>query len=210
MSSTRPALAVPLWFGAALMPLVAAQILRLDQTSPLAWLISDYIGRLGALSVLWIIPAARTVAFAPQRLKVGAPEAILWVIALTAVYLIIDRPLSGFIDSLLPGTRLGSYPVSHGWLHTIDITFGLALVAYQEELIFRRCGRLLFCNWLGDGWGMIIATSLLFASYHWWSGIGNMVTAMSFGIGAMLVYRRTGALWPVVASHYLSDLASFG
>src|SRR5262249_13975941 len=173
MSSTRPALAVPLWFGAALMPLVAAQIVRLYQTSAFAWLMSDYSGRLAALCVLWFIPAARTVAFAPQRLKVGVVEMVVWVIGITALYLIIDRPLSGFIDNLLPGTRMGRYPVLHGWLYAIDITFGLALVAYQEELIFRRCGRLAFCNWLGDGWAMIIATSFLFASYHWWTGVGN-------------------------------------
>jgi hypothetical protein len=36
-----------------------------------------------------------------------------------------------------------------------------------------------------------------------------MATATLFGIGAMLLYRRSGVLWPVVVSHYLSDFLAF-
>jgi hypothetical protein len=37
---------------------------------------------------------------------------------------------------------LGGYPELHGWLHIFDAIFGLALVAYTEEIVFRRCARL--------------------------------------------------------------------
>jgi len=128
---------------------------------------------------------------------------------LTGLYLIIDGPIQALIDGVLPGTRFGAYPSSHGVLHSIDMTFGLALVAYQEELVFRRCARAVFGKWLGDGLGMIVATSLLFGAYHWWSGIGNVATAALFGLGSMSLYRRAAVLWPVVLSHYLVDLAGF-
>ena len=55
---------------------------------------------------------------------------------------------------------------------------------------------------------MIIIASMLFASYHWWTGIGSIVTVMLFGILTMLFYRRAGALWPVVMSHYLADVGA--
>jgi uncharacterized protein len=126
----------------------------------------------------------------------GVAEAIAWAIALASVYTIIE-------------TRISAYPASAGFLHVVDITFGLALVAVQEEVYFRRCARAVFGNWLGDGVGMIIATSLLFAGYHWWTGLGNVVTAGLFGVGAMWLYRRAGALWPAVLSHYLADLFAF-
>ena len=136
-------------------------------------------------------------------------QAIAWAIGLASLYTIIDSPLRGFIDATVPGTTIGSYLASHGWLHAVDVTFGLALVAFQEEIYFRRCARAVVRNWLGDGFGMIIATSLLFAAYHWWTGLGNMVTAGLFGIGAMWLYRRAGSIWPVMLAHYLADLIVF-
>ena len=50
---------------------------------------------------------------------------------------------------------------------------------------------------------------MLFAGYHWWTGIGNIISAFLFGIVAVLFYARVGNLWPVVLTHYLCDLAGF-
>ena len=201
--------AIPLWFVVAFAVMVVSQLARLGQTTPAAWLVCDYAGRLGTLAVLWLSPAARAIAFTPQRLNIGLVQAIAWAIGLASLYTIIDSPLRGFIDATVPGTTIGSYLASHGWLHAVDVTFGLALVAFQEEIYFRRCARAVVRNWLGDGFGMIIATSLLFAAYHWWTGLGNMVTAGLFGIGAMWLYRRAGSIWPVMLAHYLADLIVF-
>lgn len=88
----------------------------------------------------------------------------------------------------------------------VDVTFGLALVAYREGLIFRRCGRQVFAAAFGDGWAMIGLTAVLFAAYHWWTGAGNIITALLFGVLAMLFYRRAGALAPVILAHYLCDV----
>ncbi|MGA7612544.1 MAG: CPBP family intramembrane glutamic endopeptidase [Xanthobacteraceae bacterium] len=201
--------AIPLWFVVAFAVMVVSQLARLGQTTPAAWLVCDYAGRLGTLAVLWFSPAARAIAFTPRRLNIGLVQAIAWAIGLASLYTIIDSPLRGFIDATVPGTTIGSYLASHGWLHAVDVTFGLALVAFQEEIYFRRCARAVVRNWLGDGFGMIIATSLLFAAYHWWTGLGNMVTAGLFGIGAMWLYRRAGSIWPVMLAHYLADLIVF-
>src|SRR5712672_1907068 len=46
----------PLWFMAALIPMVASQVVRLQQLDPAAWIAWDYAGRLGALAVLAAIP----------------------------------------------------------------------------------------------------------------------------------------------------------
>jgi len=56
------AVAAPLWFFAALVPMVASQIVRLRQSDPAAWIFWDYAGRLGALAVLGTIAAARNGA----------------------------------------------------------------------------------------------------------------------------------------------------
>ena len=56
---------------------------------------------------------------------------------------------------------------------------------------------------------MIIATSLLFAAYHWWTGLGNMVTAGLFGYRRDVAHRRAGSIRPVMLAHYLADLIVF-
>jgi hypothetical protein len=80
---------------------------------------------------------------------------------------------------------------------------------YTEEVVFRRCAREVFKPYVGDGMLMVLLTSLLFGAYHWWSGVGNILAAVLMGVLFLLFYRRSGALWPVVLSHYLTDVVSF-
>ena len=96
--------AIPLWFVVAFAVMVVSQLARLGQTTPAAWLVCDYAGRLGTLAVLWFSPAARAIAFTPQRLNIGLVQAIAWAIGLASLYTIIDSPLRGFIDATVPGT----------------------------------------------------------------------------------------------------------
>jgi membrane protease YdiL (CAAX protease family) len=203
--------AEPFWFMAALLPMLASQVLRLQQSDPAAWLLCDYAGRVGALLILAAIPAASAAAFRYEELRITGEEVLGWILAIVLAFFIINH-LAGPIASALPSLRLGSYPQLHGWLYGLDLTFGLALVAFQEEIVFRRCARHLFRSlgdrW-GDGWGMILATSLMFGAYHWWTGIPNVISAALFGIAAMLFYRRAGAIWPIMIVHYIMDFIAF-
>jgi hypothetical protein len=42
------------------------------------------------------------------------------------------------ITGLLPSTVVGRYPQPTGWLYWVDSVFGIALVGYSEEVVFRR------------------------------------------------------------------------
>jgi uncharacterized protein len=163
---------VPLWFVAALIPMVLSQIVRLHQSDPTAWILWDYAGRVGAFAVLGAIPSIRTVAFQRNKLQTTYWETAAWIIGIV----LFDHYICGWIrrtvNAALPATVLGGYPELHGWLHLFDAVFGLALVAYSEEIVFRRCARHLFRMYLNDGYTLVIATSLLFGAYHWWTGIG--------------------------------------
>jgi uncharacterized protein len=198
----------PVWLIAALLPMFASQILRLEQYDAAAWIFWDYAGRLGGLAVLAASPVARAVAFRRE-----ARQAPLWEIALwVAGILMLSITLAGWeraINARFPMTVLGVYPRSYGWLHLLDITFGFALVAYSEEIMFRRCARAMFRAWLGDGALMVLVTSLMFGCYHWWAGLGPVVGVSAMGVLFMVFYQRSGALWPVVLAHYLVDLYFF-
>lgn len=83
------------------------------------------------------------------------------------------------------------------------------MVAFNEEIVFRRCALNILQPHLGDGWLLVLATSLLFGFYHWWSGLGLIVDDAVVGALLMIFYQRSGVLWPVVLAHYLIDLYFF-
>ena len=206
LSRSTPA---PAWFLAALLPMVVSQPVRLQQLDPAAWVAWDYAGRIGALAVLVTIPAARLVAFEKFRLAISWWEVALWTFAIV----LADRFLSGFVGTLLGpalvNTRIAAYPVTTGWLHIVDIVFGLLLVAASEELLFRRCARHALQPYLGNGVAMIVASALLFGAYHWWTGIGNIIAVTLIGVMLMAFYVRSKALWPAMLAHYVTNIVAF-
>ena len=202
------AIPAPVWFAAALAPMLASQIIRLPQHD-VELDLWDYAGRLSGLFILASIPSARSVAFGPDKLRMSGWTLTLWIVGIA----LADRyPIDWVrrtISAALPATALGSYPQASGWLHLFDVVFGLALVACSEEIAFRRCARHVFQAYLGDGSLMVVSSSLLFGAYHWWAGAGNIVGAMLTGALLMLFFRRSGALWPVALAHYLIDVIFF-
>jgi membrane protease YdiL (CAAX protease family) len=193
------------WFAAVFLPMVASQLLRLSQKDPAFWLACDYGGRLLALAVLAVHPQARRIAFRRENLTAPLGLVAAWMAGLIFVEVSLLPYLGHAIDRLIPGSKIGLYPETTGILHLVDAVFGLALVAFHEEIVFRRCARAFF----GEGDGLVVKSALLFALYHWWTGLGNMAEAGVFGILAMLAYRRCGGLWPVVVAHYLIDAITF-
>jgi membrane protease YdiL (CAAX protease family) len=136
-------------------------------------------------------------------------EVPVWIVGIV----LADQFVGGWLrrtgNGLLPATVLGSYPEPSGWLFWVDTIFGLALVAFSEEVVFRRAARAAFAPYVGDGWRLVLVTSLVFGAYHWWTGIGNVLEAAFMGVLFMLFLQRSGALWPVVLSHYLTDVVDF-
>ena len=193
------------WFVAALLPMIASQILRLHQHDAAIWLFWDYTGRLCGLAVLAAIPAARAVAFRREVRRLPLWKIASWVAGIVLVCIGLVG-LGRIINATLPMTVLGGYPRPHGWLRLVDLTFGLALVAFSEEIIFRRCARHMLQPNLSDGSLLVLVTSLLFGAYHWWTGLGNMIGVSITGALFMLFSQRSGALWPVILAHYLVDL----
>lgn len=196
------------WFAAALMPMIASQIVRLHQSNAANWIFWDYAGRIGTLAILAAIPAARAAAFRLDKRQMPLWEITLWILGISLTER-ISQPVSCFINAAFPTTILGVYPRPSGWLYLIDLGFGLALVALTEEIIFRRCARHVLHPYVGDGNVALVATSLAFGCYHWWSGLGNVLAATIIGSLLMLMMRRSVSLWPVALAHYIADVVAF-
>jgi len=198
-----------IWFSAALLPMAAAQLLRLQQSEPALWLLCDYAGRLGMIAVLLAIPMARSRVFRRGFASVGLLEIAGSIVVLCLIYFVVIRTTQTALSYLVPLPRAGFYPTTQGLLYWFDITAGLLLVAFSEELLFRRVARIALGSILGDGWRMIAATAILFGAYHWWTGVWGALSAAIIGCLFMVFYRRAGVLWPVVAAHYTVDLIAF-
>lgn len=195
------------WLVLVLCVDVAVQFIRLQQRDPASWLFWDYFGRAAALLLLAVDPAVRAAVYRRERLRISLAIVINWgllLIPITWVALIVGL----ICGALLPELRVGYYPRPEGWLRVLDLTFGIALVAWHEEIVFRRVMRLALQG-LGDGRVMILVSSAVFGAYHWWTGVPNMIIAGVFGLVFMRLYCRSGALWPIVAIHYLADLWFF-
>jgi uncharacterized protein len=199
----------PLWFVAALVPMVLSQVIRLHQSDAATWIFLDYAGRLGALLVLAAVPSVRTATFRREGLRITRWEAAVWIVGIVLVEYCLHGWIRRTLNAALPATALGVYPQPRGWLHIFDFVFGFALVAYSEEVVFRRCARDFFRLYLNDGFALVVVTSILFGAYHWWTGIGNILAVVLMGALLMLFYQRSGALWPAVLAHYLADIVAF-
>jgi membrane protease YdiL (CAAX protease family) len=196
------------WFAAALVPLIASQLMRLHQHDAASWIAWDYAGRIAALAVLCLHPAVRAMAFCRDRRQIPLVEIAIWIVGISSLRFYCKGAIR-FVTLAFPATLLGHYPQVTGWLKPFDLVVGLALVAFSEEIIFRRYLRAALQPYLGDGVLAIIAAAVLFGAYHWWTGLGTVLFATLVGILLMLMYRRSGALWPVVLAHYLVDFIAF-
>jgi uncharacterized protein len=189
--------------------MVMSQIVRLYQRDPGAWIVVDYTGRFGALAVLAVIPSARIVAFRRDRLRMVPIKIFLWVAGIVLADFYYAGWVRRTVNGALPTIMLGVYPRPSGWLYLVDLVLGLALVAYSEEIVFRRCARYVFQRYMGDGFALVFVSSLLFGAYHWWAGLGIMIEATVAGVLLMLFLRKSEALWPVILAHYLTDIIDF-
>jgi uncharacterized protein len=201
-------LAPAIWFAAALAPMLASQILRLHQHELSSWLLWDYAGRLASLTILAAIPSARAIAFRWDKRQIAFFEICLWIVGVSILERLSQWPRRA-LNAAFPATVLGVYPQPSGWLHLVDLVFGLALVAVSEEIIFRRCAQHILQPYLRSNIVFVLATSIMFGAYHWWAGPGIILLATAFGILLMLMLRRSVALWPVMLAHYWVDLIAF-
>jgi membrane protease YdiL (CAAX protease family) len=194
-------------FACAILAMLPTQIVRLYMTEPFLWLTADYGGRLLSISAILILPAGQWCLRQKGRLRVDPSEAFMWIVLF--VFLFKMTPLDRILGSLMPGTALGIYPQPSGGLYLFDLTLGIALVTFQEELVFRKLAYHALRRVTASESAIVLVSSIIFTAFHWWTGIGNMIGVALFSVLAMPCYRRTGSLWPICIAHYLLDFMAF-
>ncbi len=119
----------------------------------------------------------------------------------------IARTIDPAIDRAWPDLVLFRFPhLDDPVARAIDLSFGLALTAVAEELVFRKLALNLFVDRLGSA-GTLWFSSVLFGLIHWSSGLGPIVGGALIGAVFMLLLRKTNSVIPAIGAHYLVNLA---
>ena len=174
----------------------------------------DYAFRIAALIIVWpIFPglmgirgsfAGQTI-FGPDRVVVALTT--LLVLLLT-VAILTSESLFGIHVPVLWEAEFRYARPDGGALLLIDATFGLALVAWSEEVVFRR---LLLSRLSGllPYAAALVCSSVLFGLIHWGLGSTNALMALLAGLLLGWLYLRYQRLWPVATVHYVANLVIY-
>lgn len=169
--------------GFAVVPVVLVCFLVWQQTRP----------RLGALGLDGTRPAGDIGRGILLVLAIGIPGLALYV---------GGRMLGLFVAVNPDGLD------AHWWTVPI-LLLSAARASIQEEFVV--LGYLFFrLRQLGWGpWSIIIATSVLRASYHLYQGPGAFIGNLAMGLLFGWLFLRTGRLLPFLVAHFVIDAAVF-
>lgn len=172
-----------LGIGFALVPVLLVCYLCWQSTRP-------HLGRLGLDGTRVGRDAGRGILLV---LAIGIPGLALYVAGrMLGLFVAVDP---GGLDA-------------HWWTAPI-LLLSAARASIMEEFVV--LGYLFFrLKQLGWGiWPIIIATSVLRASYHLYQGPGAFIGNLAMGLLFGWLFARTGRLLPFLVAHFLIDAAAF-
>lgn len=176
-----------------------------------SWLVIDYGSRLLAVGIVLFLIRKKISRPAEFGLT-GLPfrSGLRWMLLLTVTGVLIDQVGWRVLEQVLPGTQLAAMPkIQNPFMNYIDLTFGVALVAVSEELVFRG-----YCFSALQGrcpsWVVVATSAVLFGMIHWSQGLHAIVSTALWGILPMVAMARTGSIFPSMIAHYITDLISLG
>jgi len=175
-----------------------------------AWLAADYGSKILALALLFGLAPLRQAVAGTAVLPRAPLESVVLTAVCAAFVIAADWLLRSAVDIEIAALVLFKYPsLDSPILYWTDITFGLALTAASEELVFRGLFARLMARAFPGAAAMAVASAAFFALIHWSLGVASLAVAFVAGLALMALYRRTGSLWPPMAAHYLVNLWDF-
>jgi membrane protease YdiL (CAAX protease family) len=176
-----------------------------------AWLMIDYGSRLLAIGiVLYLIRQKISSAAEFGLVRIPFRSGLFWILLLTVAGVLIDQVGWHVLERVLPDTQLASMPkIRNPFVKIFDLTFGVALVAVSEELVFRGYFfSALQGRW--PPWVIVSVSAILFGMIHWSQGLHAIATTALWGILPMVAMARSGSIIPAVIAHFITDLVSLG
>ena len=175
------------------------------------WLAVDYGSRFLAVGIiLWLLKQKISLPSEFGLKRIPLRQGLMWMLLLTLTGVLIDQVGWRFFEKILPHTQLAVMPkIGNPLVRTFDLTFGVALVAVSEEIVFRGyCYSALHS--LMRPRLLVPVSALLFGLIHWSTGLHAVISTALWGVLPMVAMIRTGSVVPAMIAHYITDLVSLG
>lgn len=195
--------------GILLLPIYLNDFFLIPAATAPSVLAVDYVSKLIPLAMLALMPS---LWWAARDSMVRRPDwQMVWKLVLIfAAMAPVCYLVSDAIDERLPETVLFKFPpIDDPLLHLFDLTIGLTLNSFTEELIGRGIlGNVLSRRGKGSLF-IVLVSSLIFSLAHWSTGAGNVFASFVFGAIFMGMFLKTGSIWPGVILHTAYNIVVF-
>lgn len=180
-------------------------------TSFTLWIAIDYTLKLLPLWFLFRMLQKRHLTAEDLGLvRMSLNELLTWAVILTTAGFCLDEPGIIFWSGIFPMPFLDPAIMdSNPILNQIDMTFGLALVAIAEEVIFRG---LAFSALKERGYStpkIFIVSAAIFGLIHWSQGPAVIIATAITGSALMVCRWRSGSIYPAIIAHYFINYLAF-
>ena len=209
-----PRLRLALLTAVALAPAYLNDFLYMRATSVFDWLSADYGSKILIVALILVFPdTRRAIADAwnwhELRRQYWVTVAA-WTVAVAAITVTAFIHLKPPLDALAPKMALFDYPdIDDRAVYLFDLTAGLVLTAFAEELGFRALVQRAIERFTASIAANVLVSALLFSLIHWSNGLGSLSVTYIAGVLLAVLIMRTRSLWPAVAAPYLADLVLF-
>jgi membrane protease YdiL (CAAX protease family) len=102
----------------------------------------------------------------------------------------------------------GHFDKPRAW-EAAAILLGLVLNSFAEEFAMRGYAMRRIAQFSRSFGQTLIVPALLFASYHFYSGLGHVIVVFGHGLVLGLAYWWTRRIWPTIIAHTLYNLALY-
>ena len=176
----------------------------------LAWLGFDYLFKAIALLLVWVW-VQRGGSWAQLGLvRLPWRPLLFWTVGLSLLGVAIDQSVPGWMMAAGYDWRLFGFPaIDSSAVLAFDLSFGLALTAVSEEVVFRGFAILALLPFIRRPVVLVLGSSLLFGAVHWGLGPAVILTAALWGIVPAVSVVVTRSIYPAIIAHYVTNFVDF-
>ncbi|WP_319470329.1 CPBP family intramembrane glutamic endopeptidase [uncultured Pseudodesulfovibrio sp.] len=175
-----------------------------------AWLAIDYGQRFLILGFLFFMLARGELTKADLGLvPVPVRRFALWTVGTVAASMVYLYLSEFVLAPYFPKGALGGVPIDmDSSLFLLDVTFGLALVGFSEEIV---CRGLTLSTLKGKVSTPVLylVSALLFSLMHWSLSAHTLTDAFIYGLIFVPATLATGSIWPATVTHFLVNFVLY-
>ena len=194
----------------AYLPYYLNDFINIYVTNYVAWVGLDYAQRLLVLGILFRAFRRGDVTAGDLGLvRLPLKRFLAWTSA-TAAAAMAYLYLSEFILApYFPKGSLGSVPFNvDSPLFFFDLTAGLVLVGFSEEIVCRGLALSTLRDRLSVP-ALFVVSALLFSLMHWSLSTHTLVDAFIYGLIFVPATLATGSIWPTTVVHFLVNFVLY-